>query len=719
MLFTNPAFLWALLLGSVPILIYLLMRYRSLKVRWGANYVLERALERLKNKRYWDQILLIALRCLAIMLIALAFARPASTGDVGSTGRHHVVVVDASYSMLAAGDDRTRWESGLQTLTKMAETWPRGDTWSLYLADESRPPDQRWLVEGRVVAQPADTVGALNDLQVAEARASIPKALQAVADRFADAKAEVILLADDQRSSWEGIEQVSFAANPMPIYWINPPLSDRENLAVVSVRAAHRRVLADHPVRVFVEVRNFGKSEANDAQVELLIDGAIAQSETLKLLPGQQSTLHFDLQLPRRGSHYIEARLTEDALAFDNAHTAGLVVSDELNVMVLKDAGPSGTHDSAWRYLAAIQDVQGMTDDMDRPLFTKAPIVLGKRRPDQPAQPHTGPLTAEDLKGIDVVVLDGGRTLDTQQAGLLRQFVQGGGGLLLAADQNVQPGVWADTLGGENLLPVQLKAFRSEQGGGPQFRSLDRGQFPAAALQAFESPEMAGDLGNAIFYAWWVVQEPPADARVLARYDNGEPFAIASDRPLGRVVLLTAGLTACWNNLVVRGFFVPLAYRLLFEAASGGVYPRTVGLNEPVRLLVPDPETLKAVTLFSTTGEPVGAPFVSRPAGAVATASAGSDRSGRVSMLVSRTGGKTERVYYGVQGPRVDSDLAGLAAAEKDAATEQLDLQEVANWGELSQRLQAARAGNDWHHWVLMAALAMLVGEKLMERRFI
>ena len=56
--FFYPSFLWALSLGAIPIIIYYLMRFRSLKVDWGATYVLERALQRLRKKLYLEQLIL-------------------------------------------------------------------------------------------------------------------------------------------------------------------------------------------------------------------------------------------------------------------------------------------------------------------------------------------------------------------------------------------------------------------------------------------------------------------------------------------------------------------------------------------------------------------------------------------------------------------------------------------------------------------------------------
>ncbi|MBF0245111.1 MAG: hypothetical protein HQL31_07540, partial [Planctomycetes bacterium] len=53
--FLNGAFLYALPLGLIPVLIYFLLRYRSLKVTWGATYILERALGRIKKLLFLKQ----------------------------------------------------------------------------------------------------------------------------------------------------------------------------------------------------------------------------------------------------------------------------------------------------------------------------------------------------------------------------------------------------------------------------------------------------------------------------------------------------------------------------------------------------------------------------------------------------------------------------------------------------------------------------------------
>ncbi len=708
MLVYNPAFLWALLLGSVPILIYLLMRYRSLKVRWGSNYVLERAIEKLKKKRYWDQILLIALRVLAIMAIAFAFARPASHAkDAGVSGVHHVVVIDTSYSLLSGQRDASRWQRGMELVGRVASTWGRSDVWSLYVLDDN----PRWVVDSGVVTTPEATLATLQALEPTETSASLAKAFETLIAKFPDASdVEITVLTDDQETAWKNLDRVNVPANWSPtIYWVNPPLDDRVNLAVTRVRFSAERALVKHPVRVFVSVKNFSADPVRDAEVEILRDGAFFDKESVSLLPGQETEIHRDLVFDDDGSHYVTARVASDALDYDNVMHAGLQVEPTFRLLVLRDGAHAGKFDSSWRFLDVLHRVQEYINEFDEPVFSHGKLTLSQTDADpDPAL----------LASADIVVLDGGRTLTPELAEQLRRYVAAGGGLLLAADQNVSKETWNDLLGSAKLLPAPLERLRTEKGGGPRFRTLARSKFEGLSLKAFDTPE-EGEISNALFYVWWDTAAPTPPARILLNYDDGAPFAVQLPNELGNVLMTTAGLNGWWNNLVVREFYVPLVFRLSSEAASGGIFPRVVPLRSPVRLRLSDPETVRGVTFQPVDAESVVLQPTDTAAGRVASANEGSAKSGLVSMLTAREGGAAKRVYYGVQGERMDSDLTPMGREARRRLTEDLRAVEVADWDSFDEALQRARASREWHHWVILLALGMLVGEKLLERRFV
>ena len=167
--FVNPHLLWALPLAAAPVIIYFLMRFRAVAVPWGADYVLKRALDRLRKKLFLDQILLRALRTLAAAAIVLAIARPvtsrqAAGGTVQGSGVHHIVVLDDSASTLArasGGGATTVWQKQKEILGKLVATWGRGERWSLLCAAG----EPRWVKEYAEVTSPEESARVVDSLE--------------------------------------------------------------------------------------------------------------------------------------------------------------------------------------------------------------------------------------------------------------------------------------------------------------------------------------------------------------------------------------------------------------------------------------------------------------------------------------------------------------------------------------------------------------------------
>lgn len=708
MRFINPGFLWTLPLAAVPIIIYYLLRYRSLKIVWGANYVLERALERFKKKLYLEQLLLIAVRVLACLALVVAFARPASEGGsatVSGSGVQHVLIVDGSYSMLAGERDQTRWDRAKAAMKGLTATWGRGEAWSLYLMGE-RP---RWVLDHAVIETPEKSAAVIDSLQTSESAAALAKAFEEVAARFPDGNVEVYIFADDQATTWAGMDKVALPARgSYRVYWVNPPLQSRANLAVTAVRIANERCLVNHPCRVFVAVRNFGTEPATDVSVEILLDGRFFGKDAISVLPGQESWVHLDVRFETTGSHYLCARIGRDALEFDNSMFAAAEVEQKLSVVVLRDRAKKGKFDSAWDYLRIAGHVETIANEEGVPVFSMGPLSFALCEDE---------CTAKMLAGADVVLLDGGKALTPDLVYLLREYVSQGGGLVLAADETVDAATWNELLGRVKLLPAQLRRLRVEPIGGDRFESLARSELSRTALGSFETDE-DGDIANSRFYSWFDLGDIEEGAEVLARFANHEPCLVRKRSELGCVLLLASGLNGRGNNLVVREFFLPFLFRVCSEAASGGIYPRTVRRGEQIGVRVRRGGAVKALAFNSEGASPVAVTPCQKGDDIVGTIPEGSLRSGLASVLIVREDGSS-RVWYAVQGPRVDSDLTPVDSETKAAAIRQLGIVETRDWAELEEVLKKGRTGNEWHHWVVAALLALLAAEMVIQRRFV
>src|SRR5688572_17822868 len=102
--FLVPAFLIGLAVIAVPIVLHLLNRQREGVIRFPSLMFLERIQYREIRRQTIRHPLLLALRCLALVLLAAAFARPFFDRDTdlsggAGTARELVVLLDRSYSM--------------------------------------------------------------------------------------------------------------------------------------------------------------------------------------------------------------------------------------------------------------------------------------------------------------------------------------------------------------------------------------------------------------------------------------------------------------------------------------------------------------------------------------------------------------------------------------------------------------------------------------------
>ena len=693
--FVNPHLLWALPLAAAPVIIYFLMRFRAVAVPWGADYVLKRALDRLRKKLFLDQMLLMALRTLAAAAIVVAIARPvtsrnAAGGTVQGSGVHHIVVLDDSASTLArasGGGATTVWQKQKEILGKLVATWGRGERWSL-LRSAGEP---RWVKEYAEVTSPEESARVIEALESpGEDAAAVGRALAMAVAAAGDRPAEIILVADDQQASWtEAEKSLPASAGKRPtVTWVRLAPRDRDNRAVTSVRVKPEVCLVGHPCGVEVKVRNLGPAAVEDATVEVLLDGAFQARSATAIQPGQEATLSFTVTPESAGSHAVSARLAADVLAADDEAFAGIDVRDRATVIVCRDPAKTGTFASAGGFLTLLSEVLGRKTDEGRPLLAAAPLVV---------ETCTDECSAAALSKADVVLVDGGSRLDAALVTSLSQRVDAGGAVLLAPQPGIDRDQWNSLFAEAGLLPARVTGAVEGAAGLEPVRRLP---------------------GSAAAFHSWLDLEPVPDRSVVARsFADGGPFAVALARRPGTVVELAAGLNGQINNLVVFADVLPLVIDLVTDAMSRAAFPRTVATGEAIAVAVRDPASVAGATFTLGDGEPQTV----EPA-AVMRLPGGSKRSGLGSLLLLRRGvaeGGAERIAIGVQGPRLDADLTPLSPARAAEIAQAIDLTTVGSWEELDRTLESKRLGRDWQPWAFAALLCALIGETALTRRFV
>jgi hypothetical protein len=540
----TPAFLIGLAALAVPLLIHLIRRERHDALEFPSLMFLSRIPQPIVKRRRIRNWWLFALRCLALILIVGAFARPfVDRGDTAlaqaDIAREVVIMLDRSYSMGYGG----RWERAVAAARTAIDGLGPEDRASLVLFDAAahsalQPTTDR-----------ARLRSALDSARVSAAVTRYTPALklaQSILGASDLARREAILISDFQRAGWDGAAgaQLPAGAELRPVHITD---ADPANTVVTHVTLNRSRVAGRERVTPVAHLANRGGA-AVAVGVAFDIDGRTVQ--TLQTDVPANGTRAVELQPVTLDERAVRATVSADAdaLPADNAFHFVLEPAPGLRVMIVEPTGSDAT-----LYLRRALE-----------LAEDPPFVITMKRGAVP--------TAAELERADVVILSDVLPPEGEAGRRLVEWVRAGGGVVLAAGDRTAAASWS--------APAQ------EIGGGAPDRVIDRLDDGGARLgfleyshpvfEVFRAPR-AGAFGAARFYQYRPV--PAGDARaagdtsavgatILARFDDGSVALV--ERPLGEGRALVWGTTfdAYWTNLALEPVYLPLVHQIVKRAAG-------------------------------------------------------------------------------------------------------------------------------------------------------
>jgi len=178
MTFLQPAVLAALPVAALPVVIHLIHLYRRRQIKWAAMIFLRAAQQMNKGLSRLRQILILALRMLAVAAIILVVGRPLAGGWLGLTGGAPdtvLILLDRSASMeqkdLATGVSKRM--AGLRNLAKAINDTTGGRS-HLVLIDSA--------LEKPLALDRADALPDVPQSEATDTAADIPALMQAALD---------------------------------------------------------------------------------------------------------------------------------------------------------------------------------------------------------------------------------------------------------------------------------------------------------------------------------------------------------------------------------------------------------------------------------------------------------------------------------------------------------------------------------------------------------
>ena len=518
--FLSPVFLAGAAAATVPIVLHLLKREPEARVKFAAVKLIKQAPVEYTDRRRLRELLLLALRITALVLLALAFARPFfATGAAVGTSGVTVVALDTSYSLAAPG----RFERAKQLAKAAVAKAPAGDLVGVVtFADDAeivaKPGPDRTLASD-AIEQAATGFGATR----------YRAALSAASQHLAGRRGTVVVVTDLQENGWDAGDRATVpegTAIQVVDVGAMPP-----NLAVTAVRPMADRVIAT--------VHN-ASPRARDARVHLTIDNRPAGDATVSLGANQSAEATF-AGAPRGVSAAVRVDDGEGIQA-DNVRYAMLGGTSKPSVLVVSGSGDASREAFYVQHALAA----GVAADAAFQVTIAGGAQLAA-------------WSADRLAPYAAVLLLSTRGFERRGRELLASYAQAGGGMFIAAGPEVDGSVVGDVLGSGSTLRIA-----TVEGAKPAPRVLAPADGRHPVFHAFAGNPAS--LGLVTFQH--AARIGGAACQTLARFTTGDTALIECPAGEGRAIVIASDLDKRWNDFPLHATFVPFVQEVVRYLAS-------------------------------------------------------------------------------------------------------------------------------------------------------
>lgn len=739
MSFVNAGLLTAGLIAvAVPILIHILLRRRRKPVAFAAMRFLLEAYKQRRARTRLEQLILLLLRCLVVLLVAIALGRPLLGGGglAGQRPTELVLLLDNSLTASAQiepGDEEPTTELDLlkdEALAALATLDPsRGDRAALVLlGSPAEPiiwPATTDLAAVRRRIESAGATDGLADLHGAAAlltQLDEPKAVDRRAVVLSGYRAGSVALdrplpALDEQTAFVSIQP---AAAPRPNVWIESlragrrvvvpgsPLAAAQQLAVTLARdEASARTEAT--TRVSFTWRSSGnqstptKRETTTAQARW----SPGQTEITISAPvppvAGSARDDSDLDLGPAGIALLDASIAShsgpDAIKRDGLRAAAIERRESIRVGVVARA----------RFGARVGITEFRPADWARAALAPSATTRGDGRDTggiQPIDLDPGSLDPGRVAGLDAAVVLRPDLVTPAGWRQLAAIPRRGGVLIVAPPAEDAANLWPDRLA-EALAGITdsfITASRDPVELSPGER-LAAGPVPTTGdplgLLRGELDALAGAVTAAR-----LLEIQPGDASVLLQTESGRPLLthLTPSSGDGAVVVFASAVDPAWTDLPAKPLFVPLIQELVRQGIGPGrrVVGFEAGANAPVidaAVELADPRTGEARRAAS--------PTEAVPVRRAGTLVARGDNGAALALLIAAPSAGASDTSP-TPADQVAAWLAPLAGGEPP---------EFAPSGEVAGHLRAEGERGRPFDWPLLAlALACAAAELILAR---
>ncbi|MDI6803665.1 MAG: BatA domain-containing protein [Bacteroidota bacterium] len=547
MTFLNPLVLFGLIGAAIPLIIHLL-NLRKLRTIEFSTLTFLKELQQTKIRRLkLKQILLLIIRTLMVILIVLAFSRPALRGTIlGGIGAHSLstvlIILDDSFSMMPQDEEGELFKQSKESALKILDLMKEGD--EIYIIKLSNP-ESGELVPSNDIAM---VKTAIRESQISQIRNPIEPALRLaskILSKSKNANKEIYIISDFQKTLFEHPDKLlnqtaSLFDEDTKFFLIEVGKKEIQNVGIDSIIVLTKIFEKNKPVNLTAVIKNYGSIELKNVVASLYFDGVRVAQSSLDLGGMGTATANFSAVPKRTGflKGYVE--LETDALEFDNRRFFTINVPEKISITFISN--PDESRFVKLALTATATEYSNLLFEINEFLPSRFPVV--------------------DLKKTDVLVISNFTNISQSDVQRIKLFVEQRKGLILFAPENAQLQNFNGLLSALNIPLVESIGTANFT-----FKELDFDHPIFDGMFTKDKKEKERRLDSPEIYTF--AKRPTGrEGHSIISMSNGNPFLTEHKFGNGTVILYSISPKLSWSNFPLKGIFAPIIYRSVHYTAA-------------------------------------------------------------------------------------------------------------------------------------------------------
>jgi hypothetical protein len=536
MQFLFPAFLAALAVLAVPIIVHLFYFRRFKRIYFTNVRFLKEVKEETSNRQKLRNLLVLLMRCLAIIAMVLAFAQPfiPLSSGVKKGERAVSVFVDNSFSMNALSKEAPLLELAKQRARDIITAYDVADRFQV-LTNDFEGRDQRLVSK-------EDALNRIEEIRTSPSSRDLSKVLIRQQQCLNTGKQEnkIAFVVSDFQTNIADV--TNFKDSLIQVNLVPMRAVQERNVSVDSVWFESPVQVLNQPANLLVKISNRSDETAEEVRLSLRHDGQVKPVGSLTI-PARSTRLDtVSFNILHAGWHEAKLSLTDYPVQFDDDYFVSFYVAERINVLSINGVQENKYLNNAFLGVKYFQ-------------LTNADVRA---------------LDYSKFSNYQLIVLNEPTIISSGLANELKNFVQNGGNVLVfpspTADLNsystFMQGFNAGNLGGFEPVARQASQINTEEF-----------VFHDVFLNKSANLRLPATQGN--------FKLAPARGEQILTYRDGSAMLTKYPQGEGALYVCAAPLAEQTNDLVRNGeIFVPMLFKMAIAGTKGRQIAYTIGKDE-------------------------------------------------------------------------------------------------------------------------------------------